>query len=221
MPSKREDNIYILSSDVIKHKRIFNINCDDFVWIGSELYKRFDRFVVEIKENSYKQEIKQKLEEYFNKQILEIEPHYNLQENKDIENQINYLNKKLNSFNFKTKKEIDTEIKRINTEKNKLYGLTHKNAQTRSKARQKIDKFENENNQKELEAYTEYLRNRDKIIAFKREVLILEEESKEIIKLSQNIAELNNSKPKAISKENKQKIAPFENELKNLKKLKV
>jgi len=180
----KSDNIIINranTADNKNYKRVFEIEFDDFVWI-------------EIKDNNYKKEIKEKLEEHFNKKILEIEPNYNLEKNKDIDNQINSLNNKLDSFKFKTKKEIDIEIQRINTEKNRLYGLTAKNAQTRSKARQKIDKFENENNQ---------------------------EESREIIKLSQDISELNNKKSKPISKENKQKINIFEKELKNLQKLKV
>ncbi len=215
------DNLYVLSSDKQNYKRVFEIECDDFVWIEDEIYKREDRFVVKINDTNYKKEIKQKLEDYFNKKILEIEPNYNLEKNKDIENKINFLTKKLDNFKFKTKKEIDTQIKKINTEKNKLYGLTAKNSQTRSKTRQKIDKFENKNNQKELEKYPEYLKNRDKIIEFKREVLLLEEESKKIIKLSQDIATLNNKKSKPISKENKQKITIFEKELKNLQKLEI
>jgi hypothetical protein len=210
------NNVYILSNDNKNYKRVFEVESDDFVWIENEIYTKVDRFVIKVKDYNYKKEVKQKLENYFNKQILEIEPHYNLEKNKDIDNQINFLKNKLDSFKFKTKKEVDSEIQRINTEKNKLYGLTHKNAQTRSKARQRIDKFENDNNQEELDKYQEYLKNRDKIIDLKRGVSLLEEESRKIIKLSQNIAELNNKKSKTISKENKQKINIFEKELKNL-----
>lgn len=221
LPSKKENNIYILSSDTIEHKRIFNINCNDFTWIGSELYKRVDRFIIEIQDDNYKQEIKQKLENYFTNMILEIEPNYNLQKNKDIENQINSLTKRFNKFKFKTKKEIDIEIKRINTEKNRLYGLTSKNAQTRSKARQKIDKFEEENNQKELEKYLKYLQNRDKILEFKDCIKIIEKEKKEIIDLNDKIAQLNSKKSKPLSKNNKEKIIRLEKELSNLKRLKI
>jgi len=221
IPRNKDNDTYILSSSQSKHKRVFDIACEDFVWIGDTFYKREDRFVIEIQGRDTKKEIKEKLIEYFDNKILEIEPNYNLQEQKSIEKELHSIEQKINSLHFKTQKEIDAEIQKINTKKNRLYGLTNKSSQTRSKARQQIDNLEEENNQKELEQYTEYLKNRDKIMEFKNQVKTLEEEKKELINLNDKLAQLNSKKSKAISKRNREKIMILEKELENLKRLKI
>jgi len=220
LPSNGESDIYILSNDTTEHTRVFNIEYDDFAWIGDTFYKREDNFIIESKEKKPKEEIKIKLEEYFKNKIIDIEPDYYSDNNKNREQKITSLENQLHRFTFQSKKEFDTEIKRVNTEKNKLYGLTNKNAQTRSKARQKIDKLENEYNNKELEKYQEYLQNKDKILEFKFIVRMLEQESKEMISLNQSLNQLKSTQSKVLSKENKQKIILLEKELKNLKRLK-
>jgi len=221
LPSNGESDIYILSNDTTEHTRVFNIEYDDFAWIGDTFYKREDNFIIESKEKKPKEEIKIKLEEYFKNKIIDIEPDYYSDNNKNREQKITSLENQLHRFTFQSKKEFDTEIKRVNTEKNKLYGLTNKNAQTRSKARQKIDKLENEYNNKELEKYQEYLQNKDKILEFKFIVRMLEQESKEMISLNQSLNQLKSTQSKVLSKENKQKIILLEKELKNLKRLKI
>ncbi len=118
-------------------------------------------------------------------------------------------------------KEFDTKIKELNTEKNKLYGITIKSPQSRSKARHNIDKLEDENSQQELQRYPEYLKNRDKIFAFKNQVTFLEKEQQELIEVNNKILQLNEQKSKTISSKNQEKIIIFEKELKNLRKLKI
>ncbi len=213
-------NIYILSDNEDKHNRIFNISSEDFILIKDNLYKKIDDFIIKVEDIEYQNSIREKLKIYFENKILEIEDSYDVVKNNKIEEEIKYIETKINKFDFKNKKEFDAEIKKINTEKNKLYGLTSKNAQTRAKARQKINKFEEKNNIKELEKYSEYMKNRDDIFNFQAMVIKLKKQSEELIILNQNIDKLNNQKSKPISKENKEKINILKKELKNLDRLK-
>jgi len=103
----------------------------------------------------------------------------------------------------------------------KLYGITTKSPQSRTKARQNIDKSEDENNQQELQRYPAYLKNRDKIFAFKNQVTFLEKEKQELIEVNNKIVQLNEQKSKTISNKNQEKITILEKELKNLRRLKI
>jgi len=208
--AKEEGNIYILSDNEKKHSRIFNISSDDFVLIKDNLYKKIDGFIFKIDDINYKSTIHKKLKKYFENKILEIEDNYDIEKNNKIEEEIKYIKEKIDRYNFRTKKEFDAEIKKVNTQKNKLYGLTSKNAQTRAKTRQKINTFEEENNIKELEKYSEYMKNI---------TISLEGNKYEVIRLTNYINELNNQKSKPISKGNKEKISLFEKELKNIRLL--
>lgn len=221
LPSGRDSDIYILSNSTEEYKRVINITCDDFAWIGDSFFIRNNDFIIETKDIGLQTNIKNKLKAYFISKILEIEPKYNQEKIEDIEKEIIKVKDKLDEFKYKNKKEIEEAVKKINEKKNKLYGLTDKNVQTRSSKRKKIDKLESKNNQIELEKYPIYLENRDEIFELKNQAIDIQNQIKSIEDINQSIAKLNNEKSALVSKENKQKVAPFEKELKNLERLKL
>jgi len=221
LPSNRDKDIYILSNSKEKHKRIFNIECSDFAWIGDEFFIKEGDYVIQNKNTKLQLDIQEKLQHYFINKIFEIEPNYDLKRLKYLDNKISLIKDKLNNFEFKTKKEIDEQIKKINTEKNKLYGLNSGNSQTKSTIRKKIDKFEDNKNLSELKKYPEYIKNKDKILDFKNKVVILEKDKINIIDLEAELNKLNQRKVNLISRENKSKIELLEREIKKLKGLKI
>jgi len=217
-----KDDLFLLSfSDEKYNNRVFDIDTNDFVWIGDNLYLKEDDFIIESKDIVIKENIKLKLNNYFINKILDIEPNYNIEELNRLNNLIGTLKDNFSQFKFQTKKEIDEEVKKINTDKNKLYGFTSKSAKTRNESRKKINKLEESNNQDELSKYTNYMKNRNKILDLKDKVMLLEDEKKEIVKLESELNELNREKSILIPKESKSKIAPIEKELKKLERLKV
>ena len=221
LPSNRDKDIYILSNSKEKHKRIFNIECSDFAWIGDEFFIKEGDYVIQNKNTKLQLDIQEKLQNYFINKISEIEPNYDLNQLKHLDDKISLIKDKFNNFEFKTKKEIDEQIKKINTEKNKLYGLNSGNSQTKSTIRKKIDKLEDNKNLNELKKYPEYNKNKDKILDFKSKVVILEKEKINIIDFEVELNKFNQKKSTLISKENKSKIELLEREIKKLKGLKI
>jgi len=221
LPSNRDKDIYILSSSQEEHKRIFNIESSDFAWIGDEFFTKEGDYVIQRKNTKLQLDIQKKLKNYFINKISEIEPNYDLNKLTYLDNKISLIKDKLNNFEFKTKKEIDEQIKKINTEKNKLYGLKSKKTKVKADIRKKIDKLMETNNLKELEKYPIFLQNKDRILKYKEEVISLENNKNEIKILEDEINKVNQEKAKLISKENQKKIALFEKELNNIKRLKI
>lgn len=221
LPSKRDNDIYILSNSNEKYKRIFNILYSDFVWIGDKFYRRDGDYIFEKNDTFLKEKIKNSLKSYFRDKIIEIEPNYNLEKINNFENKLNKINKTLTKFEFQTSKKIEEKIQKINKNKNELYGLRSKKSKVRSDLRKKIDGFENSDNQKELKKYDVYLENREKILNLKKLVEDLEIQKKEISEYHVLIDNINYEKSQLVSKENKEKIAPFEKEIKNIERLKI
>jgi hypothetical protein len=218
---KNLSDLYILSRADVEHERIFNIEVDDLAWVGDDYYTRSGNYIIKSNDKTLKQTVQQKLKNFFFSKILEIEPNYDSEKSDEISYELSELNEELSKYEFRNKKEIDEKIKRLNTERNTLYGLTSSKSKTRSEQRKKIDNFEKSGNEKELEKYPEYIKNRELIIEYKEKVNGLNNQLEEINKLNQKISELNHVKSSLISNENKQKLSPLENELKKLERLKI
>lgn len=216
---KSLENIYILSHDEHMNDRVFNINLEDFVLFGDELYSKDNEFVVKKDASTFKQEVVKHLNSYFVDEILEISPDYNAKEIKRINKEINELNKKLEIFEFSTKREIENKIKMINEEKNKLYGLTSNKSKVKSVKRKEIDNLELLSKEEELKQYPVYLDNREKIFGLKKDAQTLENEKNHIDEINKLVASLNKEKSDLIPKDKKVQIAPLERELKNIQRL--
>jgi len=212
------ESTFILSESDKEHERMFNIEVDDFAWIGDEFYLKEEDFIVKSEDITFKKIIKQKLNDYFLDKILEIEPSYDTEKFNRLNLLIEDIENQINEFKFQTKKEIEEEVKKINTEKNKLYGLTSKNSKTK---RKQIDKLQESNNLRELEKYSEYIKNRDLILDLKSKATLLEKDKDNMVKLESELSVLNQEKSTLIFKENKSKIKPLEMEINKLKRLKI
>jgi len=221
LPSNRDKDIYILSNFKEEHKRIFNIEYSDFAWIGDEFFLKEGNYIVHSKDSKLQLDIQNRLKNYFISKILEIEPNYDSKQLIHLDKKKSLIENKLKKFKFKTKKEIDEKIKNISTEKNNLYGFKSKKAKVKNDLRKKIDKFVETNNLKELERYPIFIQNQDLILKYKEQIVSLENDKNEIKLFEDEINKVNQEKAKLISKENKQKIVPFEKELKNIKRLKI
>jgi len=218
---KNIDDVFILSNSDIKNKRIFTLEIDDFVLIGNTIYLKKDDFVVQSNEKKKIKDIKEQLVKYFKLKIIDIEPDYDFDKIKDIDNSIEKYQYKIEQFNYKNVKEYDKKIKELNTQKNKLYGLTDKNAQTRNKKRKDIDRFEELNNQNGLEKYPTYLQNRDDIFDLKDKVTNLENQKNELQYILSEIQQLEKEKKELISADNRDKIKTIENEIEKLERIKI
>lgn len=219
--NKNMDKTFILSTTNREHKRVFNIEVDDFVWIGEEFYLKEGNFIVKNSDSKIKERIKQKLTNYFRDKILEIEPDYDSKKVEYLEKKVFTIEDELNKCEFQTLKEVDSEIERFSENKNKLYGTKSKKSKVRADVRKKIDKFESSKNLEELKKYPVYIENRDKIFGFKKSISLLENLKTKIKNLNQDIIEINTEKSKLISKSSKEKIEPFLKELKIIKGLKI
>ena len=122
------------------------------------------------------------------------------------------------SLKFRNSKDFDKQINILRTNKNKLYGIVGKRKSERIK---RIDNFESLSNEKELQKYPEYLKNKDEIFELKDKIEILEKDKEEFKNLNDEKNKLNRKKSSFISKVNKPKVSKFEKELRKIEKLKV
>jgi hypothetical protein len=218
---KNMQDLFILSNEDDKDKRIFNIDTDDFVFIGKDLYTKKDDFIVKNNNIKKQKDIKIKLENYFKTKILLIEPDYYSNERDILDKQLKQANQDISELAYPTKKEFDNKIEEKNIEKNELYGLDTKNRANKKKQRKMIDAFEDTNNQKQLNKYPNYLENRDTIIILRDKVKELEKQKINLQNNLDKINKLNKQKNKLISHENIENVKLLEDELNKLKKVKL
>ena len=83
------------------------------------------------------------------------------------------------------------------------------------------DEFEKTNNEEQLEKYPIYLENRSKIFELAQELENYEKQKENLETLQRELNILNQKKSSLISKENKEEIIQFENELKNINRIKI
>ena len=216
---KNMQDLFILSNEDDKDKRIFNIDTDDFVFIGKDLYTKKDDFIVKSNNIKKQKDIKIKLETYFKTKISLIEPSYFSNERDRLDKQLKQANQNISELEYSTKKEFDNKIEEKNIEKNELYGFDTKNKANKKKQRKIIDAFEDTNNQKQLNKYPNYLENRDTIITLKNKVKELEKRKINLQNNLDKINKLNKQKNKLISHENIENVKLLEDELNKLKKV--
>ena len=81
--------------------------------------------------------------------------------------------------------------------------------------------IEKANNEEQLEKYPIYLENRSKIFELAQELENYEKQKENLETLQRELNILNQKKSSLISKENKEEIIQFENELKNINRMKI
>lgn len=220
---KKENDLYVFTnSDAKKDKRVFvtHQELDDVFVIGKEFFIRKENFIYEIKNIDEKNEIKDFINSYFINKIREIEPNYDISKLEELNYKIDSIRESIGKFTYKTKKEFEDEIRKINENKNKLYGIDLKHSGKRSQLRKQLDKWNEQNNDNELQKYPIYLENREEIKELKNQVLQLEKEKEEFNKYEKEINKINQEKSNLISEVNKEKVSIFEKELKNINRLK-
>ena len=100
-------------------------------------------------------------------------------------------------------------------------GIDLNDSKKRALVRKRIDEFEKTNNEEQLEKYPIYLENRSKIFELAQELENYEKQKENLETLQRELNILNQKKSSLISKENKEEIIQFENELKNINRIKI
>lgn len=222
--NKNQKNLYIFTNYTNdKEKRIFfiDITLDDIFIFGNEYYIRKNDSIYEINNLEDKKNIKEILSNYFLEKIIMVEPNYDKNTLDEINIQIEEIEKSMNNLTFKDKKDFDKEMQKIKEAKNKLYGIDLNDSKKRVSVRKRIDEFEKINNEKQLEKYPIYLENRTKIFELAKELENYEKQKENLETLQRELNILNQKKSSLISKENKEEIIQFENELKNINRMKI
>ena len=150
-----------------------------------------------------------------------VEPNYDKNTLDEINIQVEEITKLMNNLTFKDKKDFDKEMQKIKEDKNKLYGIDLNDSKKRALVRKRIDEFEKTNNEEQLEKYPIYLENRSKIFELAQELENYEKQKENLETLQRELNILNQKKSSLISKENKEEIIQFENELKNINSMKI
>ena len=222
--NKNQKNLYIFTNYTNdKEKRIFfiDINLDDIFIFGDEYYIRKNDSIYEINDLEDKKNIKEILSNYFLEKIIMVEPNYDKNTLDEINIQVEEITKLMNNLTFKDKKDFDKEMQKIKEDKNKLYGIDLNDSKKRALVRKRIDEFEKTNNEEQLEKYPIYLENRSKIFELAQELENYEKQKENLETLQRELNILNQKKSSLISKENKEEIIQFENELKNINRIKI
>ena len=215
-------NSFVNKTVNIDNKELITLIKDGFNSIGSDVRNAFyDAYLDANDDIEDKKNIKEILSNYFLEKIIMVEPNYDKNTLDEINIQVEEITKLMNNLTFKDKKDFDKEMQKIKEAKNKLYGIDLNDSKKRALVRKRIDEFEKANNEEQLEKYPIYLENRSKIFELAQELENYEKQKENLETLQRELNILNQKKSSLISKENKEEIIQFENELKNINRIKI